>query len=138
MITGPSITIGGPARQDHRFDSRSIIPRTRRLDPALDERWKSPARGEKIPSATWLEEHIKRAAANKEYYGMVLFTWAHRLAILLLPILAGLLALVYVRRRKQFFIYDHLIVAMQFLSFEFLVFAIAWIIPDPVRQWALS
>ena len=67
---------------------------------------------------------------------MVLFTWAHRLAILLLPILAGLLALVYVRRR-QFYIYDHLIVAMQFLAFEFLVFAIAWIVPDPVRVWAL-
>ncbi|MEI9964087.1 MAG: RelA/SpoT AH/RIS domain-containing protein [Caulobacteraceae bacterium] len=68
---------------------------------------------------------------------MVLFTWAHRLAILLLPILAGLLALVYVGRRRQFYLYDHLIVAMQFLSFEFLIFAVAWMIPDPVRGWAL-
>jgi len=84
----------------------------------------------------WLREHIRRAIANKDYYTIVLFTWAHRLAILLLPILAGLLALTYVRRRR-FFIYDHLIVAMQFLSFEFLVFAVAWLIPDPARGWAL-
>jgi hypothetical protein len=93
-------------------------------------------KGLNSPLGLWLREHIGRAAANREYYSMVLFTWAHRLAILLLPILAGLLALVYVRRRK-FFIYDHLIVAMQFLSFEFLVFAFAWLIPNPVRQWAL-
>jgi hypothetical protein len=91
---------------------------------------------DKSPQGRWLHEHLKRAFANREYYTMVLFTWAHRLAILLLPILAGLLALVYVRRR-QFYIYDHLIVAMQFLSFEFLIFAAAWIIPDPARGWAL-
>jgi hypothetical protein len=92
--------------------------------------------GDGAPFNVWLKEHLKRAVANKEFYIMVLFTWAHRLAILLLPILAGLLALVYVRR-KQFFIYDHLIVSMQFLSFEFLIFALAWIIPDPLRGWAL-
>jgi hypothetical protein len=92
--------------------------------------------GRPSASGVWLRDHIKRAVANKDYYTMVLFTWAHRLAILLLPILAGLLALVYVRRRR-FFVYDHLIVAMQFLSFEFLIFAVAWLIPDPVRGWAL-
>jgi len=84
----------------------------------------------------WLAPRLKKALDNKEYYLMVLFTWAHRLAILLLPILAGLLAMVYFRRR-QFFIYDHLIVSMQFLSFVFLISAIAWIIPDPVRGFAV-
>jgi hypothetical protein len=84
----------------------------------------------------WLRPRLKRALANREYYSMVLFTWAHRLAVLLLPILAGLLALTYVRRR-QFFIYDHLIVAMQFLSFQFLVFAVAWLVPDPAQGWAV-
>ena len=84
----------------------------------------------------WLKPRLKKAIQNKEYYLMVLFTWAHRLAILLLPILAALLALVYVRRRK-FYIYDHLIVSMQFLSFVFLISALAWIIPDPVRGFAV-
>jgi hypothetical protein len=85
----------------------------------------------------WLKPRLKRAIANKEYYLMVLFTWAHRLAFLLLPILAGMLALIYVGRRKQFYLYDHLIVAMQFLSFVFLISALAWILPDPVRGWAV-
>jgi len=133
-IAGPSITIGPPAPKtiaSFKVDGQDAEASS--AAEALDKTGK----GSKDPLGRWLEEHIKRAAANKDYYGMVLFTWAHRLAILLLPILAGLLALVYVRRRKQFYIYDHLIVAMQFLSFEFLVFAIAWVIPDPLRQWAV-
>jgi hypothetical protein len=85
----------------------------------------------------WLKPRLKRAAANKDYYMMVLFTWAHRLAFLLLPILAGLLALVYVRQRRRFYFYDHLIVAMQFLSFVFLISAAAWILPEPMRGWAI-
>lgn len=85
----------------------------------------------------WLKPRLERAVANKEYYLMVLFTWAHRLAFLLLPILAGLLAVVYIGRRKQFFAYDHLIVAMQFLSFVFLISALTWILPDPIRGWAI-
>ena len=84
----------------------------------------------------WLKPRLKRAIENKEYYLMVLFTWAHRFAILLLPILAGLLALVYVRR-KQFYIYDHLIVSMQFLSFVFLISAIAWLMPGPLQEIAV-
>jgi hypothetical protein len=84
----------------------------------------------------WLKPRLKKAIENKEYYLMVLFTWAHRLAFLMLPILAGLLALVYVRRR-QFYIYDHLIVSMQFLSFFFLISALALILPEPVRSWAV-
>ena len=92
--------------------------------------------GRHSPFGIWLEDHLKRAIANQEYYQMVLFTWAHRLAILLLPILAGLLTLLYVRR-SNFFVYDHLIVSMQFLSFVFLVSALAWLIPDPVRAYTV-
>jgi hypothetical protein len=99
--------------------------------------------GEKAQDATrynamkgWLKPKLQRAMANKEYYTMVLFTWAHRMAFLLLPILAGFLALVYVGKKGLFF-YDHLIVAMQFLSFVFLVSAIAWILPQPLRGWAV-
>ncbi len=39
---------------------------------------------------------------------------------------------------RGLYLYDHMIVAMQFLSFEFLVFAVAWLIPGPVRDWALA
>lgn len=42
-----------------------------------------------------------------------------------------MLALVYFYKR-QFYIYDHLIVSMHFLSFTFLIWAAAYLIPDPV------
>lgn len=77
----------------------------------------------------WLKEHIGRATQNREFYIMLVFAWAHRLAVLMLPILAGLLSLVYFRKR-QFFIFDHLVVAMQYFSFCFLIWAVVWAMPN--------
>ncbi len=85
----------------------------------------------------WFEERVAKAQAYPEYYKALVFEWAHRLAILLLPIFAGWLTLLYVYKRK-FYVYDHLVVSMQFLSFVFLVSAIAWIMPKPVRDWAVG
>lgn len=134
---GVKVTLGAPTEgrvASMKVDGKAIIE-TRDVDD-LDQAFamaKSP-RADKIGG--WLKPRLKTAIQYREYYLIVLFTWAHRLAILLLPILAGLLALVYVRRR-QYFIYDHLIVAMQFLSFVFLVSALAWIAPGPVRNWTI-
>lgn len=76
----------------------------------------------------WLRDHIGRAVQNRDYYFVLVFEWAHRLAVLMLPILAGLLTLCYVYKR-QFYVYDHLVVAMQYLSFCFLVWAPVWVAP---------
>ncbi|MHB8287570.1 MAG: DUF3667 domain-containing protein, partial [Caulobacteraceae bacterium] len=77
---------------------------------------------------TWLNTRIPRAVQNPEFFEMVVFEWAHRLAVLMLPILAGLLTLLYLRKR-QFYVYDHLVVGMQYLAFCFLVWAIVWMTP---------
>lgn len=69
-----------------------------------------------------------KALENPEYYFLVMFGWAHRLAVLLLPIVGLSLALVYVNRR-QFFIYDHLLVATNLLSFAFLTNALGFVLP---------
>ena len=82
----------------------------------------------------WLKAHIDRAVQSQEYYLMLVFQWAHRLAVLLLPILAGLLTLVYVYKRR-FYVYDHLVVSMQYLSFCFLLWGLIWLIPEPVTGW---
>ncbi len=95
-----------------------------------------PRTGES-PRSHWLREHIRRALADGEYYKLIVFDWAHRLAVLLLPILAGLLTLLYVYKRT-FYVYDHLVVSMQFLSFVFLLFAVAWLVPGALRGWALA
>src|SRR5207248_1601415 len=54
-------------------------------------------------SAPW-KAGLRKAVANPEYYLTVLFTWAHRAAILLLPIVGLTLALVY-RNRREIFLY---------------------------------
>ena len=85
----------------------------------------------------WLKIAIRKATADPDYYLVVLFTWAHRAAILLLPIVALSLALVY-RNKRQYFIYDHLLVAMNLLSFAFLANAVAFVLPLQLTVWWLG
>ena len=67
---------------------------------------------------------------------MVLFGWAHRLVMLLLPIVAGFLSLLYVYKKKSF-VYDHLIVGMNFLAFLFLAYSIGLWLPFQVQPFWL-
>ncbi len=76
----------------------------------------------------WFKEGLAKAVANPDYFLLVMFGWAHRLAVLLLPITGLSLALVYVNKR-QYFIYDHLLVATNLLSFSFLIYAILFVLP---------
>jgi hypothetical protein len=80
---------------------------------------------------------IHKARANPEYYLTVLFTWGHRLAILLLPIIGLSLAAVY-RNKHRYFIYDHLLVAMDLLSFAFLANAVGLVLPWPWMGYWLA
>ena len=89
------------------------------------------------PLHEWLKTHIGRAVQNREFYLMLVFSWAHRLAVLILPILAGLLTLSYVYKR-EFYIYDHLVVSMQYLSFCFLVWAVVWMLPSPLSGLVMT
>ncbi len=82
----------------------------------------------KDASKGWLKENLAKAIENPDYYLLVLFGWAHRLAVLLLPITGLSLALVYVNKR-QYFIYDHLLVATNLLSFSFLIYAVCMVLP---------
>lgn len=84
--------------------------------------------------AKWLRDGIRKAVANPEYYLSVMFAWGHRLAVLLLPIVGLSLAAVYVTKRK-FYIYDHLLVAMNLLSFAFLTNAVGLMLTQP---WQLG
>lgn len=92
---------------------------------------KSEAGGHGAPSLfteAGFKAQVSKALENPEYYFLVMFGWAHRLAVLLLPILGLSLALVYVNRR-QYFIYDHLLVATNLLSFAFLTNALGFVLP---------
>lgn len=94
------------------------------------------------PSSTrkkgdWLSTAIRKAVANPDYYLIVLFTWSHRAAILLLPIVGLSLALVY-RDKRQYFIYDHLLVGMNLMSFAFLANAAGFLLPLSLMPWWLG
>jgi len=93
--------------------------------------------GGKVHHANWFKDGVQRAIANPEYYLTVMFAWGHRLSVLLLPIVGLSLALVY-RRRREIFVYDHLLVAMNLLSFSFLTNAAALMLPPPLVWWALG
>ncbi|KQY92443.1 3'-5' exonuclease [Caulobacter sp. Root1455] len=82
----------------------------------------------------WLKAGLVKALENPEYYMVVMFGWGHRLAVLLLPMLGLSLTLVYLNKR-QFFVYDHMLVATNLLSFAFLTNALGLVLPDPVRGW---
>jgi hypothetical protein len=86
---------------------------------------------------SWIRGRIQRALTNPEYFELLVFTWAHRLAILLLPIFAAQLMLLYAWQR-QFYTYDHLLVSMQFLAFVFLITGLAWLLPDPLRGVSIA
>ncbi len=72
---------------------------------------------------------VNKVMSNLDLFYVNLFTWGHRLAILLLPIMGLSLGLVYVYNRK-YFIYDHLLVAANLMSFSFLTNAVMLAVPD--------
>lgn len=85
-----------------------------------------------VVNGNWLKDRTAKAIENPDYYILLMFGWAHRLAVLLLPIVGLSLALVYVNKR-QYFIYDHLLVATNLLSFSFLANALGLILPHAVQ-----
>ena len=75
----------------------------------------------------WLKPRLVQAASHPEQFTMVLETGAHRLAVLMLPIGAALLALLFVTQ-KRFYFYDHLIFTMHSLSFQGLLLSAGFLI----------
>lgn len=71
---------------------------------------------QKNPFLRWMVERAGVISSNEDAFFNSLQDWGHRLAILLLPMSAGILGLMFAWRRR-FFIYDHLIFSMHSLSF---------------------
>lgn len=93
-----------------------------------------PGSSQHAAKHTWWKDGIRKAVDNPSYYWSVVFEWGHRLAVLLLPIMGVSLAMVY-GRRKDVFLYDHLLVAMNLLSFNFLLSAVGLMLPLAWMGW---
>lgn len=106
----------------------NIVGPDAKTKAAIQAEAAKPGHSGKHYDGGWFKERIAKAIENPDYYILVLFGWAHRLAVLLLPIIGLSLALVYVNKR-QYYIYDHLLVATNLLSFAFLTNALLFVLP---------
>jgi hypothetical protein len=106
-----------------------------RVAQGLPENAPTPAGAPR--SKAWFRTGIRKAVDNPDYYWSVVFTWGHRAAVVLLPVIGLSLALVY-RRKKQVFLYDHLLVAMNLLSFSFLTNGLGLVLPLVAMPWWFS
>ncbi|MCC7268481.1 MAG: DUF3667 domain-containing protein [Caulobacteraceae bacterium] len=71
---------------------------------------------EGIPFSGWIGPRLGYAAEHPEEFAAELREWPHRIAIMLMPIGALILGLLYAFSRR-FFLFDHLIFTMHSLSF---------------------
>jgi hypothetical protein len=81
------------------------------------------AEGPRDPGGRWLTARLKAAAKSPVQFESVLTEWAQRLAVLLLPMSAALLGLLFFWRRGVY-MFDHLIFSMHSLSFQGLLVAL--------------
>jgi hypothetical protein len=72
------------------------------------------------PDERWLKTRIRAIRANPERFALILEIWAHRVAILALPVSALLLTLLFAFNRR-FYVFDHLVFSMHSLSFQLLL-----------------
>jgi hypothetical protein len=71
----------------------------------------------RIPSAeAWLRGHLARAMERPEEFLLIIEGWSERFAILMLPLAAALLSLIFIFQRR-FWLFDHTVFAMHSLSF---------------------
>lgn len=78
----------------------------------------------------WLREAIANAVQNPKVYLLSIFEWAQKLSILLLPISTLFLGLMYFWRR-DIFLFDHALVALNMISFVFLMTSLCIWLPKP-------
>lgn len=72
---------------------------------------------------TWVTARLKQAAKNPQAFENTLTQWAQRLAVLTLPLSAGMLGLMFFWRRGVY-LFDHLIFSMHSLSFQGLLLSV--------------
>ena len=71
----------------------------------------------------WLGPRLAYVSTHQREFARAMESWAHRIAIIFLPIATLLLGLLFVFQRR-FFIFDHAIFSMHSLSFQGLLFTV--------------
>jgi len=77
------------------------------------------------PSEQWLRTQLLKAINNQEAYKAAIEQWAERFAVLMLPIAAIMLSVLFVFK-KGVYVFDHLIFSMHSLSFQGLLLTVVF------------
>jgi len=77
------------------------------------------------PGEKWLRAQLVKALGNQEAFKAGLAQWAERFAILMLPIAALMLSVLFVFK-KGIYVFDHLIFSMHSLSFQGLLLSVVF------------
>jgi hypothetical protein len=85
------------------------------------------------PSEKWLRAQMAKALGNQEAFKAALEQWAERFAILMLPIAALMLTVLFVFK-KGVYVFDHLIFSMHSLSFLGLLLSLVFTL-SLVADW---
>lgn len=85
----------------------------------------------------WLRTRIQAIRADPDRFALILEIWAHRVAILALPVSALLLTLLFILNRR-FYVFDHLLFSMHSLSFQLLLLTTIFLLSmlvGPAAWW---
>lgn len=93
---------------------------------ALREKLSKPKAGAS-PTEAWLRSQIAKALGNQEGFKAALAEWAQRFAILMLPIAALMLGVLFLFK-KGVYLFDHLIFSMHSLAFQGLLISLTFVI----------
>lgn len=83
--------------------------------------------GHKSALDHWILVRIKAIRDNPKQFGMVMESWAHRIAILTLPVSALLLTALFAFNRR-FYVFDHMVFSMHSLSFQLLLLSLIFLL----------
>jgi hypothetical protein len=89
------------------------------------------------PLEHWIQVRGKAIRDNPDKFGMILESWAHRIAILTLPISAAILTALFIFNRR-FYVFDHMIFSMHSLSFQLLLLSLIFVLSmlvGPAAWW---
>ena len=85
------------------------------LNDAMTQLSKAQKKG--YATNPYLAERVEHSVKNPEAFKLAMEEWGHRFAILMLPISAALLTVIFVFKRGVY-VFDHLIFSMHSLSFQ--------------------
>jgi hypothetical protein len=104
--------------------------------------WRVNLDGDKkttTPAEHWLQTRIQAIQDDPKRFGMILEIWAHRVAVLALPVSAFLLTILFIFDRR-FYVFDHLVFSMHSLTFQLLLLSTIFLLSmavGPVAWWLL-